>query len=1838
MNIKNLWLLGFFVLILAFGMFVGKVSAIITNIETTDADGQFNGNEYGIHGAQILLEGDIGGYSHVNIGNLTITQGATTITVIQGSVETGGNALTGIMATKINIGGEVTTNSAGEYAVTFILPFNAPLGLVTFGFNGGIETVPIAPNFVVQAAPPPFTTSPDSENWDINANYDDQDVFKNGATISYDITIEWAGDGVSFLTILGDFRQIDNSFGTTDGKPGGPAIANMPPVNTAPANWDQLIALETAVKKAISSGKLVIEDRDDGDYSVSYTIPLNNTASPGVKNIALYAIDYPSRFTVSQIKNIYKNVSAWIGLTDLMLFTHLNIRTWLTGVDYTIPPNGDFEDDYEAYPINLNNFGIRGSEVTLAGNIGDKIQTDLGKLVVQKQDGSWITITAGSIMDGYNGLMGLDGTTITSNRIITNSDGRYHVTFNLPLNIMTGNFDGVLNPPGGIDAFESTIRFQTVAEGGTLKGQAESSITYIVQIPNFNRVSIFPTSAIRNGDTIQIDLNMWAAGKGIMDITLLPDFSNVDSAFHPPANVSDDGQTYNINNALSVKSLINDVQKAILDGRMNIDSNNGYYYIEYRISPDGTNVTDLGPKTVTVYAIDFPSFLDMKNMENVITNAGLVFPDALNIVSWYTPLLNTEPVNLSNRGRNFDFAMLNPFSNPPKATWTDTNGNGMLDGNEWTTVNYIYKSGGKVSFMVQVNPHDLSKDELRMVDIEDISDTSVGQSLYGVKLICDVSALLDPNKVDLSQDTNGNGIPDAGEFVGVYAGRSGDDDDLDGSEDDEDSTLNGFNEVFLFTFNFPITTFFKIDSDNLPIRFLMTDSAGNEAYHSTWSEVYDVKNKQWNDVALANWTRNSEAFNPASYNGRNPVYVDQHCRGNSTGLTATTLTDSNAEFWPNIPGILAGAELNPNISQEQAYTIIDNIGNAITVQNAIPPITTVAQVGNPYRIEGETFFQDKGSRAYPPNPAQVDVTSNGYKIIYNWDKPWRIAIEAGKPEIEKISPIKCYNSGTIALIINGFGLNPNSQVNLTKTGEADIIATNVTSLSNGTGLNATFDLTDKTPGIWSLTIIGPDNLNLTLPDSLTILDGKQIQIAVTDPDYDDIGAVLNSMGYEYIEIQDEDLANYEYIKQFNVIFINCSKDCEEFAPEAKDSIELFVKEGGCVYASDWAFIYVDTSFPGHITFPPDPYIGEYDLYVQANVTDAGLTDYLGKSNMQIYYNLGGWVPIQGIAPDVNVYLRGTTETKSYLATTESVGLGRPKPPVSRNLSFMAQSNQVASTISDMPICVSFNYGKGKVLYTTFHNEAQVSEDERKLLEYLILIPYTGNLSTDLANAMMNLGYGVEKENLGTIDKGGTSNPHAFSNSNVQNLAFGVNWSGSILKLSVYKPDGTLYNEIQGDPPLIISVSNAEAGEWHYTITGVDVPIDNYPYVAQIGTPGTLELILLKSGWNMISFPGTPVNPDPSSLVTGDSKIILPLYKWNPGTFNYEKVTQLKLGEGYWILTMADETLKANVNSASSYTVDLKAGWNMIGSVSTQVDFSDPQDTPDKSIIPPLYSYNPTTFGYKDKNSIDPCFGYWVLALKDCQLRVESNTGAPSKNNPYEIVEPKWIVPIQMLSGADVLNVSLGLHSEANEGFDPKMDIAMPPKFDSGKQSSDFAFVIDDRIVNRLSRDVKKYTNTVSWKAQAKVPSSGSELKWDISSLQNDKDMVLVMDSSEIDMRQQNSVKLPEGVHVINITLKDRIPKRTSLLQNYPNPFNPETWIPYELSESGNVVVSIYDVSGRLVRKLDLGHKEAGMYVSKEKAVYWDGRNEVGEKASSGVYFYQIQSGKFSKVMKLVVIK
>ena len=111
-----------------------------------------------------------------------------------------------------------------------------------------------------------------------------------------------------------------------------------------------------------------------------------------------------------------------------------------------------------------------------------------------------------------------------------------------------------------------------------------------------------------------------------------------------------------------------------------------------------------------------------------------------------------------------------------------------------------------------------------------------------------------------------------------------------------------------------------------------------------------------------------------------------------------------------------------------------------------------------------------------------------------------------------------------------------------------------------------------------------------------------------------------------------------------------------------------------------------------------------------------------------------------------------------------------------------------------------------------------------------------------------------------------------------------------------------------------------------------------------------------------------------------------------------------------------------------------------------------------------------------------------------------------------------------------------------------------------------------------------------------------------------------------------------GIAVLEQLLNAIVPQETALLPNYPNPFNPETWIPYQLSKAAEVTITFYDATGRLVKRLEIGQQSAGIYHTRERASYWDGRNEAGEPAASGTYMVELRAGEYRRLRQLVLLK
>ena len=157
----------------------------------------------------------------------------------------------------------------------------------------------------------------------------------------------------------------------------------------------------------------------------------------------------------------------------------------------------------------------------------------------------------------------------------------------------------------------------------------------------------------------------------------------------------------------------------------------------------------------------------------------------------------------------------------------------------------------------------------------------------------------------------------------------------------------------------------------------------------------------------------------------------------------------------------------------------------------------------------------------------------------------------------------------------------------------------------------------------------------------------------------------------------------------------------------------------------------------------------------------------------------------------------------------------------------------------------------------------------------------------------------------------------------------------------------------------------------------------------------------------------------------------------------------------------------------------------------------------------------------------------------------------------------------------------------------------------------------------------------------KVAAAPSQIEFIKSTVSSVEEIITIQRAlRELETVSDKSHNVKITIQFLRLWLENanRSVSETRLLPNYPNPFNPETWIPYQLAKAADVSVTIYDVGGRLVRTVSVGFKPVGYYLTRERAAYWDGRNEAGEPVSSGVYFLQFVAGDFTTTQRVVIVK
>lgn len=302
-------------------------------------------------------------------------------------------------------------------------------------------------------------------------------------------------------------------------------------------------------------------------------------------------------------------------------------------------------------------------------------------------------------------------------------------------------------------------------------------------------------------------------------------------------------------------------------------------------------------------------------------------------------------------------------------------------------------------------------------------------------------------------------------------------------------------------------------------------------------------------------------------------------------------------------------------------------------------------------------------------------------------------------------------------------------------------------------------------------------------------------------DWDKMPKLLDDLGsgYRYVQVPVKELYDPKRFEDIDVLFFTCSPEGNDQA--MADNLRKFVSRGGTLYASDWRFKAVELAFPEMVNRKA---VGDGNFQdLMADVIDPGLQDALGMKRLPLHFNLEKW---------------------------KTAAFGGPRAKILIKARYRTQEDDW----KEAPLLVKFPFGEGTVIFTSFHNEAQNSAVEQKLLKFLVFSAVTAQIENDIHQTMVKGGFSPQKSNLLSAS-GKSEMSHVYKSKKAGKVRFmlGFQEGGARLKLTVVSPDGK-QTEKEGTSNIVIEQSSSKEGDWHYTVTALSVSAPNFPFTLTVG--------------------------------------------------------------------------------------------------------------------------------------------------------------------------------------------------------------------------------------------------------------------------------------------------------------------------------------------------------------------------------------------------------------------
>ncbi len=336
-----------------------------------------------------------------------------------------------------------------------------------------------------------------------------------------------------------------------------------------------------------------------------------------------------------------------------------------------------------------------------------------------------------------------------------------------------------------------------------------------------------------------------------------------------------------------------------------------------------------------------------------------------------------------------------------------------------------------------------------------------------------------------------------------------------------------------------------------------------------------------------------------------------------------------------------------------------------------------------------------------------------------------------------------------------------------------------------------------------------DKGNLLPPESVSDLKtevttfkvgtkGKRQRIAVTASGWDNLGSLLSKLGsgYPFEQINALQLVDPTFAAQYNVIFINCAPEPLNADPRIYSTLRSYVQNGGIIYASDLRYHDLAKIFPEYVVSRA----GVNDLHgdVSAIVADEGLKRVLGPK-INLHFDL-----------DHCPAAFNPQKAKVYLYTY--------------------QKNFLSGKIIGVPLLTRFAFGKGQVIYTSFHNSKQLSDTETKLLMSIVFSTINTEVEIKSWEMLKGKGYTAKESKNLALSQGYSLAKQTLKHDGKGKLAFtlGFRDEGAKLRLQIIAPDGKIIQHTDSSS-FLLEIDDPPAGDWQYSVTAVEAPYDNFSF-------------------------------------------------------------------------------------------------------------------------------------------------------------------------------------------------------------------------------------------------------------------------------------------------------------------------------------------------------------------------------------------------------------------------